>query len=69
MKSILFGLAMLCALPGCCGWWKCKKDKCEKKACKVSGSSTTKVIYDEDMDNMDRGMDKGKMVKKTTYKK
>ncbi len=32
MKSILFGLALLCALPGCCGMMDCKKDKCEKPA-------------------------------------
>lgn len=61
MKSVLFGLAMLCALPGCCGWWKCK-EKCEPKY-KSDGRTTTKVVYDEDMDNMDK-----KVVKKT-YKK
>jgi len=30
MKSVLFGLAVLCALPGCCGWCK-KEKKCVKK--------------------------------------
>ena len=29
MKSMLFGLALLAMLPGCCDW--CKKDECEKK--------------------------------------
>ncbi len=36
MKSMLFGLALLCALPGCCGMWKCDKEdkpKKEKKEC------------------------------------
>lgn len=41
MKAVLFGLALLCALPGCCGMWKCKEkcsDKTDKKEMKYDKS-------------------------------
>lgn len=67
MKSILFGLALLCALPGCCDW--CKKDSCDKKvkkekSCKRNecegGNKARKDSMKEDNGN---DMKKGKMKK------
>jgi hypothetical protein len=42
MKSMLFGLALLCALPGCCGMWKCDKEEKPKKEKKKCGDKCDK---------------------------
>ena len=65
MKSILFGLALLCALPGCCGgMWDCNKDKepKEKKSCKTDCKKSDKKSRNYDRD--DRDMKSGKNYKK-----
>jgi hypothetical protein len=43
MKSIIFGLAMLCVLPGCCGMWKCNKDE----ACESNGTRSKKEMRED----------------------
>jgi hypothetical protein len=60
MKSILFGLALLAALPGCCDW--CKEDKKCKKP-----SSKKMMKSDEDMSmsmNGDKSMKSSKSYSK-----
>ncbi len=52
MKSTLFGLALLCALPGCCGIWKCKDE--EKVSCNKSECKRRKNMNDGDMDREER---------------
>jgi hypothetical protein len=50
MKAMLLGLSVLLMLPGCCGWWKCKK-KCEPK-CETKyekGNMGKKKMMKDDM--------------------
>jgi hypothetical protein len=66
MKSILFGLTLLAALPGCCDWCK-KKDKCDKP---YSSSKKMVTVEEDDMSmNGNRKMNKEMKSSKSYSKK